>query len=129
MKALAACTQFIVASVPELANRTRSIDSIRSQMVLASVTCDSWGALNETPPVSRRSSASTTAGWAWPSGSALLLPKKSSRSTPSTSQTRHPCPRSQNRGYGSQPVPLVTPSGRYRAASSSMARDPGERSK
>ena len=64
--ARAARIAFIVASVPELVNLTRSTDGSRSHSISASRTWDSVGALNATPRPACSWIARVTSGWACP---------------------------------------------------------------
>ena len=66
MNARAARMANIVASVPEFVNRTRSSDGSRRRISSASSTSTSVGAANAEPRGPGRSTAATTAGWAWP---------------------------------------------------------------
>ena len=56
----------MVASVPELVNRRRSIEGTRRRISSASSTSVSVGAANADPRRTCASTAATTAGWAWP---------------------------------------------------------------
>ena len=56
----------IVASVPELVKRRRSIEGTRRRISSASSTSVSVGAANAEPRRTCASTAATTAGWAWP---------------------------------------------------------------
>ena len=56
----------IVASVPELVKRTRSIEGTRRISSSASSTSVSVGAAKADPRRTWASTAATTAGWAWP---------------------------------------------------------------
>ena len=83
----------IVASVPELANRTLS-SSKRRQISSASSTVVGVGAAKCVPWVTAWVTASTISGWAWPAMPTPNPPWKSRYSLPSTSQTWLPSPRS-----------------------------------
>ena len=56
----------MVASVPELVNRSRSIEGTRRRISSASSTSVSVGAAKADPRRTCASTAATTAGWAWP---------------------------------------------------------------
>src|SRR3989304_4913012 len=58
----------IVASVPEFTIRTLSTDGMRPQTFFASSSSSAVGAPKLVPRASARSTASTTAGGAWPPG-------------------------------------------------------------
>ena len=56
----------MVASVPLETIRTFSTDATRAATASARSTSPSVGAPNDVPPRAARATASTTAGWAWP---------------------------------------------------------------
>jgi hypothetical protein len=68
---MAARTAFIVASVPELAKRTRSMDGVRSTIRRASSVASRVGAAKPLPRRNRSQTASTTGSGAWPSTAAV----------------------------------------------------------
>ena len=83
----------MVASVPELANRTSSSPK-RRQISSASSTVIGVGAAKCVPWVTAWVMASTIVGCAWPTMPTPKPPWKSRYSLPSTSHTWLPAPRS-----------------------------------
>ena len=68
----------MVASVPELTNRTRWTGSTRPMISRASSVSAGVGAPKDSPSAAARCTASTTAGWAWPR---IIGPQEHTRST------------------------------------------------
>ena len=66
MKARAARTAFMVASVPEFTKRTASMLGMRLVRLSASLTSCSLGPGKDMPRVACSVTASTTEAWAWP---------------------------------------------------------------
>ena len=69
MYALASLSALMPASVPELTNRTRSIDGMLSETISARRFSRSVGAPKLVPRPAASVTAATTSGWAWPSTS------------------------------------------------------------
>ena len=82
----------MTASVPELPKRTRSSAGTRAVSSSASATSSGVEVAKAVPRLTWRVTASTIGGKPWPWIRAVKLLMASSRSTTSTSVTRHPAP-------------------------------------
>ena len=92
----------MVASVPELTNRTLSIEGTARQTISANSTSRGDGAPKLVPSPAVRRIAATTCEWACPRIIGPQEPTKSMNSLPSTSVMRHPSALRTN--SGSQPT-------------------------
>ena len=93
-----------MASVPFFANIAQSACGTSSTSRSASSTIRGDGPFWQSARARCRSTAASTAGCAWPRTIGPKLQTKSTYSRPSTSQIRHPRPRSRNCGNGAGQV-------------------------
>jgi hypothetical protein len=119
----------MVASVPLETSRTCSTGSTRVTISSASATSPSVGVPYDVPRPAAVRTASTTAGWAWPSSNG---PQEQTRSTyrrPSASVSQGPRPSTMNRGVPptarNARTGELTPPGVTRSARSSRSSDAG----
>ena len=101
VKARAARTAYISASVPDLAKRTWSISN-RSQKRSAISDADGAGVTKSVPVCRACCTAAITVGLRWPTSMAPKPIDRSSRRRPSTSVSQAPLADTTDTGWGSQ---------------------------